>query len=178
MTIKGDVNRKWTSTEEYRKNHDRIFKTGEAWADELVRSIDWTSPEAKISKYFTVGEATLLPSWRKYHTPGPLERTNIVILASKMDEVRELFDAPIVVHCWLRTPQYNKFVGGARLSMHLIGGAADFHIGGIACDQARARLNQEFLESVGLRREDNPTGNWVHVDLKEVPAGHSRIFKP
>ena len=28
MTIKGDVNKKWTSTDAYRDNHDRIFGGG------------------------------------------------------------------------------------------------------------------------------------------------------
>ena len=29
MTIKGEVNKKWTSTDEYRNNFDRIFKKKE-----------------------------------------------------------------------------------------------------------------------------------------------------
>jgi hypothetical protein len=177
MSIKGDVNRKWTSTEEYRKNHDRIFKA-DVWVAELLATIDWTNPAQKISKYFTVREATYLPSWGKYHMPGPLEQSNIVILASKMDKVRELFDQPIEVHCWLRPVDYNKYVGGAKKSMHISGGAVDFHVKGVTCSHVRDKLDQAFLDSVGLRREDNPQGNWVHIDLKEVPPGGSRIFKP
>ena len=51
--------------------------------------MDWTNPKTKISKYFTVHEATYLPSWKIYHTPSEAEKTEIVKLAQVMDIIRE-----------------------------------------------------------------------------------------
>lgn len=112
--------------------------------------------------------------------PNPKEKKNIAELAQRLDKVREFFNAPITVTSGLRVSSYNKEIGGATQSMHMMGGAADIIVkgydGGKGCDKARLELTP-FLESFDLRMEDLPGANWIHLDTRK--PGHSgRYFKP
>jgi hypothetical protein len=69
--------------------------------------INWNDKKAKISKYFTVHEATYLPSWHTYHNPSETEKANILALAEKLDFIRELINLPIEIHCWIRPTKVN-----------------------------------------------------------------------
>lgn len=143
-------------------------------------TVNWSYPKCKISKYFTVGEALYLPKWNKLaEIPSEAIKGNILDLARRMDAVRENFGLPIVVHCWYRPPEYNKLIGGAKRSMHMVGGAVDFHIDGIYCDDVRCMLKESnFAHLLRLRIEMNTGGNWVHLDIKKVTNENDRYFKP
>ena len=153
--------------------------------------IDWTNPAARITPHFTVHEATYLPSWRVYHHPAQPEQRAIEDLAERMEHVRALFQAPIVVHCWMRPARvtapgtqyhqqdYNAYVGStATQSGHIYGQAVDFCVSGWAgpakCAEARMRILPHLVE-FGLRMEDNH-GGWIHIDTKPVIG--SRFFRP
>lgn len=150
--------------------------------------IDWSNPKSKISKYFTVEEALLLPSWKVMHIPSNAEKQNIVELAKKMDKVRELINHPIRVSCWIRPSKvnapgtkhhgqdYNAFVKGAKRSAHIEGKAIDWVAPKKNCDDIRAIIVPK-LEEFGLRCEDLPGSNWVHCDDRE-PINNNRFFKP
>jgi len=45
-----------------------------------------------------------------------------------LEPVRLIFDAPIVIHSGYRPPEQGTPVGGAKLSDHQTGRAADFHL--------------------------------------------------
>lgn len=150
-------------------------------------SIDWKNPKAKVSKYFTVGECTYLPSWKCYHYPSDLEKKNLIAQSKKMDLVRELINKPIIIHVWIRPSKlnnpksqhhgqnYNKFIKGASKSGHLVGKAADFHVKGMACEAAKQKILPK-LKEFKLRMENNGTqANWIHVDSK--PVIFRRYFK-
>lgn len=152
-----------------------------------VTTTNWKDPNSKISKYFTVGEATLLPSWAVYHTTTSQEKADIIATAVIMDKIRDFLGAPIRVHCWIRPTyvdctseihegeNYNHYVGGALHSAHILGRAVDFHVDGLTCDQVRAKLLPR-LQEFGIRMENNPGSNWVHIDTYTAPEG-SRYFR-
>lgn len=154
----------------------------------LFNEINWLDMKGKISKYFTVGDATLLPSWGLYHQPSEEEKAQIYTMAQNMDWVRDFFSAPIKVHVWIRpgavnapgSPKhgedYNAFVKGATHSAHKLGRAVDFHVVGVDCDAARAKLVPK-LEERAFRMEDMPGGNWVHLDNMTLAPGGRRFFK-
>jgi len=130
---------------------------------------------AKIpgSRHFTWHEALWLPSDHRYATSGEVTPTilaNIVRQAQALDVVREHFQKPIAVHCWLRPPAYNKKVGGAKNSAHLRGAATDFHIEGYSAEQVRKvlRANKALYPGAG---ELNVS--WLHLDLE-----HKAWFSP
>ena len=142
-----------------------------------LSNIDWTNPKAKISKFFTVHEATYLPSWDKYHTPTKAEKVNILHLANILDCLRELY-GPIIVHCWIRPEEYNSHIGGSSSSAHITGQGVDFHFkayaGETGCNYMR-KLLCVILEKYKIRLEDR-VGNWLHLDTK--PVTYKRFFKP
>lgn len=131
------------------------------------------------SKYFTWKEMTYLPQWKRQATEEeltPETKENLKTLMEKMDLVREYFNSPIIVHVAFRTPEYNKLVKGAKNSTHLYGMACDFHIKGITCDAARARIIKDNkLEEWGMRMEKLPGSNWVHLDYR-APGPSGRYF--
>jgi uncharacterized protein YcbK (DUF882 family) len=144
-------------------------------------AIDWTKPNSKISQFFTVREAIHLPQWNRLATEkdglGPAQKANLVMLMVVMDKVRTFFGKPIVVHCCFRPYAYNALVGGAPKSAHIAAMAIDFHVAGLDCDEARKLLLPK-LEEWGLRMEDLPGSSWVHLDMRPVPKGGTRFFKP
>jgi hypothetical protein len=148
--------------------------------------VDWTNPESKVSKYFTVRECLWLPSWQVIHIPSEDEKANILKQAEKMDLIRVFLDAPIRIHCWIRPilnnpaspnhgKDYNAFVKGAKNSAHKIGLATDWDAHGISCDDARTKLEPK-LEEWQIRMERMPGGNWVHNDSAQVVV--YRYFNP
>ena len=82
----------------------------------------------KISKYFTMGEATYSSTAirrRIKNTPSWSERTNIRYTARRLDEVREILGRPVVVSSWFRSARLNRAVGGSSSSGHRKGMAVD-----------------------------------------------------
>jgi zinc D-Ala-D-Ala carboxypeptidase len=137
----------------------------------------------KISHWFTWPEATYLPSWDRVaeEKDGLTEevKTNLEKVFRKLDSIRDHFNRPINVHVAFRPTEYNKLVKGAANSAHLYGMAVDFDIKGWDCDKAREEILQcGLLEQLGLRMEDNPGSNWIHLDCHEVHPGGKRFFKP
>jgi hypothetical protein len=150
--------------------------------------IDWSNPQTKISKYFTVKEALYLPSWKIMHIPSSAEKFNIVELAKKMDMVRDHIGTGITVSVWIRPNKvnapgtehhgkdYNAFVKGVPKSAHIEGKAVDWVSGSRSCDKLREIVLPK-LEEFGLRMEKLPGSNWVHIDDR-APASGVRYFKP
>lgn len=153
--------------------------------------IDWTNSSANISPHFVVREALLLRLWGIAHQPADDEKTEIARLANIMEKVRELFNAGIIVHSWMRPVEvnapgtefhgqnYNLAAGSSSTkSAHIYGKAVDFHISGYedreGCAEAR-RLILPYLEEWDIRMEDID-GDWIHIDTN--PVGHKRFFKP
>ena len=123
------------------------------------------------SKYFTWGEALWMPTVQAYALPTPLQMSNIVTLARNMDRVRDHYGRPIIIHCWLRTPAYNKLIGGARGSAHMEGAAVDFHVQGVDPFKVQQELSKN--KQLWPFRGEVGTPGWVHLDLKE-----GRWFSP
>lgn len=153
--------------------------------------MDWTNPETKISKHFTVKEATYLPSWDCYHVPTEKEKEEIIKLAKIMDIIRDRIGKAILVHVWIRPKKanipgherdgqdYNVFIGSTSTrSGHIFGQAVDFHFSsaaGAAGCLAKRKEIEPWLEELNIRMEDKE-GGWIHIDTK--PVGHKRFFKP
>lgn len=82
----------------------------------------------KISKYFTMGEATYSSTAIRRgikNTPSWSERTNIRYTARRLDEVREILGRPVVVSSWFRSARLNRAVGGSSSSGHRKGMSVD-----------------------------------------------------
>lgn len=148
--------------------------------------INWNDPKSMVSKHFSVGEATWLPSWGVHHIPSDSERFEIIKLAVIMDGIREFLGKPINIHVWIRPisvnapgtihhgQNYNALVGGAARSAHVLGRGVDWDCGE-SCDITRSRLVPE-LAARGIRVENKPGSDWIHVDNMEPHP--NRYFIP
>lgn len=115
------------------------------------------------SKYFKWYEALWLPQVQAFAAPTAAQQANIIKQAKALDELREYFQAPIVVHSWLRPPAYNKLIGGAPQSKHRVGLATDFHVTGHSCTAVKKELMAD--PSLYPGRGEINTINWIHLDL-------------
>lgn len=152
------------------------------------KSVNWSDPKDKISQYFTVHEATYLPSWQIYHIPSEEEQQNIVQLADKMDKVRNFLEYPCEVTCWIRPSavncdnptfknrNYNSLVGGRPGSSHQLGKAVDFQVHSLVADEVRYILLDKLAE-FDLYMEDLNHANWTHLSTQPTKSG-TRYFKP
>ena len=125
------------------------------------------------SQYFTWHEALWLPSDRRHANATEVSSTiikNIIKQAQALDKVRAYFGQPISVHCWLRPPEYNAKIGGAKNSAHLRGMATDFHMSVYTAQQVRQVLVHDKSLYPGAGELDV---SWVHLDLE-----HQQWFWP
>ena len=122
-------------------------------------------------------QALFLPSWGRHVKPSDVTNTSMDVVlanvekqAAALQRVSDHFGKPIVVHCWVRPPAYNKQIGGASNSAHLRGNATDFHMPGLTAEQVRKGLkgNPKLYPGTG---ENNVS--WVHIDLE-----HHAWFNP
>lgn len=86
--------------------------------------IDWNDFDCKISKYFTVGEATNRDHRRIPATGSDIAK-NIVSMAIELDKAREAYGKPIRVTSWYRPTAINRAIGGASRSQHILGRGVD-----------------------------------------------------
>lgn len=145
------------------------------------------SPISYLSRYFSWGEALLLPSWDMHALPTPSQAGEIAALALRMDKVREILGVPLQVTSWLRPKvpgkgDYNAAIGGALNSMHKIGAAVDVIPRGKSIPECFEKI-APFLKDLGLRMEtikkdDGSLRDWLHFDTRTVEHGHTRIFVP
>lgn len=144
---------------------------------------------SKASKYFLWKELLYLPSWNTYHNPSQQQEENLLLLASKMDSIRDFLNHSINVHVAIRpilnNPKdihhgmdYNLIVNGAKNSAHKIGLAMDFDAGE-SCDITRQKiLDAGLLDSLDMYMEDKPGSNWVHLNCNDGISRSKRFFIP
>lgn len=133
------------------------------------------------SPYFKWREAIYVNNWDVYVYPNKIQYSNISKLVKRLDAIRKMLDAPFIVTSWLRPTLYNQWakpygVSGSQFSCHMDGSAIDFQVKGMTADKAR-EIIVPHLEFNGLRMENLPGSNWVHIDTKTPGAG-GRFFKP
>lgn len=128
-------------------------------------------------KHFKWKEALWLPTWQIHVLPDEDVAKNIIETAKKMEAIRSILGKKIIVTSWYRPSEYNKAIGGAKLSAHQEGLACDFYVKGITSDAVREIL-LDFLSRLDIRMEDLEGANWVHIDLKSPSKNGKRFFIP
>lgn len=118
------------------------------------------------NKFFKWKEALYLNSLKCYHSPSAQEIDNIRETCLKLDEFRKLLGKPFNITCWIRPSSvndesgkntgfdYNKHVGGAKVSSHITGHAIDFQVSGLTVDQAMAIISPK-LSTFKMAAENN-----------------------
>lgn len=76
--------------------------------------------------------------------------------------VRDHFKKPVIINSAYRTPTYNKKVGGAGLSKHCQGIAADIVVQGIKPSEVANYVETLLLNTGGIGRYST----FTHVDVR------------
>jgi hypothetical protein len=120
--------------------------------------------------HFSWGEATKegarLPEDTYFEgnlIPAAQITSNMIKLAHKLDEIREIFDDhPVTITSWLRPSGVNRAVGGVPNSQHLLGWAADIQIDGYNPHDVADKLRQTWAGGLG------DSSAFTHVDMRQL----------
>jgi len=95
---------------------------------------------------------------------------NLLELTDNMQLIRDCLGKPITVNSGYRSPSYNKSIGGASKSRHLLGQACDFTVQGMMPNEVADRLEELIKDSTikqgGLGRYDT----FTHYDIRGIKA--------
>lgn len=91
---------------------------------------------------------------------------NIKLVANELQIVRDYIGKPIVINSGYRSPNYNKKVGGAKNSQHLLGKASDIRIAGKT--PLEIYLILEHLIAIGKIKQGGLGlyNTFVHYDIR------------
>ena len=138
--------------------------------------------EAKLSDHFTLGEMTKSSSHPEvYNIPSHEAIVTLKRLCTWLEALRERAGRSIVINSGYRSPQLNRKVGGAPISNHLTGCAADIRTSGMeqaityaAILLAYARESQQEFDELLI--EKNRYGAvWLHFAVRpSTPSASSK----
>lgn len=132
------------------------------------------SHDDDLSANFKVGE--LLHPSTKWQDLTREQRLNIRRLVGRLERLRVLFNTPFIINtsgrrnAGFRTPEQNRFIGGATKSYHMKGMAADIAVP--KGDIRRVALTaQDMFGGVILYEEMN----FIHLDLRDLEG---KVYHP
>ena len=120
----------------------------------------------KLSEHFTLEELTFSATAQRKqidNKPPAEVLDNMKRLAAGLEEVRAaLGNKPMRINSGYRSPKLNRAVGGARLSAHTAGYAADF-----VCPEFGSPLKiVKALAATGIQFDKLiQEGTWVHISF-------------
>jgi hypothetical protein len=88
--------------------------------------------------------------------------SNIIKIAKELDEIRKIYNRPIIINSWYRDPKTNRKVGGVRNSQHILGWAADIQVHGIDPNEVAAKLASGWAGGLG------DSESFTHLDLRHL----------
>lgn len=89
--------------------------------------------------------------------PYEVERPELLV---RLELVRSIYGAPIVINSWCRCPSHNAAVGGVDSSAHVAGWAVD-----IRCNAGSTKYNLlDALKGAGFNRF-GIAKTFIHVDM-------------
>lgn len=83
-------------------------------------------------------------------------------LLAVLEEVRQHFDAPVVITSGCRCASHNQRVGGSPGSQHLLGRAADIQVRGVAPAAVAQHLEELYPGRFGIGRY----ATFTHIDTR------------
>jgi len=95
---------------------------------------------------------------------------NVEVHAYNLQTIRDFCDASVIINSAYRSPDYNKKVGGATSSQHLVGNATDITIKGYTpsevADIIEGLIRIDAIEEGGLGRYNT----FTHYDRRGTKA--------
>lgn len=95
---------------------------------------------------------------------------NVKTLAMQLQVLRDYIGEPIRLNSGYRTPSWNKKIGGAPRSQHLLGKAADISVETYTPKQLAAVVEQLITEEKLYFGGLGIYPGWIHVDIRKNKA--------
>jgi uncharacterized protein YcbK (DUF882 family) len=95
---------------------------------------------------------------------------NLQLLAEQLQVLRDFVGKPITINSGYRSPSYNKKIGGASRSQHLLGTAADIRIDGISAREVHGIVSELIKDG---RMKEGGLGKYssfTHYDIRGTKA--------
>lgn len=119
----------------------------------------------KLTKHFTLQELTHSDIAQRHsldNTPSKDIIPNLIRVAELLEDVRALFNKPIIVNSGYRSVAVNSLLGSKPTSQHCIGCAADIRISGLTPDEIVKGISKSNIQYDQLIREFD---SWVHISI-------------
>lgn len=87
-------------------------------------------------------------------------------LVEVLEDVREHFNAPVIITSGYRTPEYNAKVGGVKNSQHTKGTAADIQVKGFPANKVQKYLKNKYRNKYGI----GSYRTFTHIDTRKEKA--------
>lgn len=128
----------------------------------------------KLSPNFSLQELTFsqVASRRKLdNTPSEKVKDNLERLAFFLEQVRKLFNKPLLISSGYRSREVNEAIGGSKTSQHCEGCAADFNVKGISPSAVVRTIvdNNIPYDQVILEFD-----SWVHISIPNIKGNSPR----
>lgn len=121
-----------------------------------------------LSPHFTLEEFLVSETAARKginNTPTDEVVANLKRLCERLELVRALFNAPVVITSGYRCPALNAAVGGAKDSAHMYGRAADFIVPGMGSPLHIATRITKYPNIV-FDQLINEFDSWVHFGIE------------
>ncbi len=96
------------------------------------------------------------------NTPNAVEISNLRRLAYMLQELRNMFDAPIFINSGFRNKELNQAVGSSSSSQHLKACAADIRVSGYTPREAVRKIIDSGISYDQVICEYD---SWVHISV-------------
>lgn len=84
-------------------------------------------------------------------------------LVEKLQQLRDHFKKPIIINSGYRTESYNKRIGGAKKSQHVLGKACDVRIDGVEIKDIAEKAIELGFTGIGIYEKKG----FCHLDVRD-----------
>lgn len=95
---------------------------------------------------------------------------NVLLLVKELQVLRDYIGKSITINSGYRSPNYNRSIGGASRSQHLLGKAADIRIDGISPRELRGIIEELIKDGRLNFKGVGAYANFTHVDIRKEKA--------
>ena len=91
---------------------------------------------------------------------------NVTVLCENLQALRDHLGKPIRVISGYRSPKYNRRIGGARRSQHMVAKAADIKVSGMSPAEVKAEIVKLIKEGKMMKGGVGLYRTFTHYDVR------------
>jgi len=128
----------------------------------------------RLTANFTLEELTASGTASRLgidNTPDDVQLSNLRRLAYMLQELRNMFDAPIFINSGFRNKELNRALGSKDSSQHMKGCASDIRVSGYTPREAVIKIINSGISYDQVICEYD---SWVHISVPNEGGGTPR----